>query len=333
MLFERFKKLLLFASIICLPSCVRYGKQYACYDYYQIRVHGDSMLIINFTKSVETGNDQQDTTILYLDDGQFYLDDGSLLFSNKTDTSYLRKLVYYQQEEKQVISIKRKDSLNYSTIQTYFEDYGKHNTISTSVEKELFLNRTWRLYMSKTFIYDDNYRIVNIIQNGVWFSPSQLSNLSDVYTLKNNDIITCKKEGNKMTIAFYLRQKDGIIKKDSLHLHLEDGEYLNDDNKLFLSSDRDTMYLSPHNDKKNSFQMVIGHSSNHNKIKYSICWDIICGDSDSVTVALPKKNIEVCDVPEIIHINESRMFLYDCEYNIIGVNNGLLGFFPKTSFE
>ncbi len=328
MYFESFKKLLLFASIICLPSCARYRKQYACDDYYQIRDDGDSMLIINFTKSVETGNDQQDTTVLYLDDGQFYLDDGSLLFSNKTDTSYLRKPVYYLQEEKQVISIKRKDGLNYSTIQTYYEDYGKHSTIRG---KERISNNTWRLSMSQIFIYDDNYRIVNILQNGVWFFPLQLTTSSDVYILNNNDIITCSKEGDKMTIAFHLRQKDGIIKRDSLQLHLEDGEYLNENNKLFLSSERDTIYISPPKNKKNSFLMVIGHPNNHNNIRHSIYWNIIC--DDSVSVALPKNSIELCDLPEIIHVNESRMFLYDCDYNILGVNYGLLGFFPQASLE
>ena len=184
-----------------MHSCIGYEEQYACNDYYQIRNDGDSMIIISTTKSIWTDKEEQDTTILYLDGGQFKTEDGSLFLSNKTDTSYLRKPVYHFQEEKQVLSINRKDGLNYSTIQTYYVDYRKQSAISTRFKNERVLNSSWRLFMSTTFIYDDNYRIVNILQNGMWFFPVHLFTSSDEYILKNKDIITCKKGGNDMTIT------------------------------------------------------------------------------------------------------------------------------------
>ena len=327
--FECLKKLLLFTGFIYLHSCIGHEEQYACNDYYQIRNDGDSMIIISTTKSIWTDKEEQDTTILYLDDGQFKTEDGSLFFSNKTDTSYLRKPVFYLQEEKQVVNINRKDGLYYSTIQTYYEDYRKQSAISTRFKKERVPNNTWRLFMSTTYIYDNNYKIVNILQNGVWFFPVQLSTSLDEYILKNKDIITCQKGGNDMMTAFHLHQKDGIIKKDSLRLHFVDGEYLSENNNLILSSVRDTAYIGHNNGTP--FQMVIGHSNNQRKNRYSIFWDIKYCDADSVT--LPKDIIEECNVSEIIHINESRSFLYDSDYNIVGIDFGLLSFFLKTPHE
>lgn len=330
--FECLNKFILFVGVFCLHSCIEYKKQYVSNDYYQIRNDGDSMIIINSTKSIWTDKEEQDTMILYIDGGQFKMKDGSLFFSNKTDTSYLRKPVYCLQEEKQVVHINRKEGLNYTTIQTYFEDFGKQGNNSARLKKEWVSNYTWRLFMSTTFIYDDNYRIVNILQNGVWFFPVHLSASSDIYILKNKDIIACHKEGNEMMIVFYLHQKGGIIKKDSLRLHLVGGEYLGEKNDLFLSSVRDTVYISHKTDNRDTpFQMVINHSHNQEQNKYSICWDIMYGDDVSITV--PKDIIEECNVSEIIHINESRSFLYDCDYNIVGIDYGSLSFFPKNPLE
>lgn len=322
-------KLFLIVGIVCLYSCTGYEKKYACYDYYQIRVMGDSMLLISFTKNVETGKDKQDTTFLYQVNGQFFLNDGSLLFSNKTDSTYLRKSKYRFQDEKQVISIYRKDGLNYSTIRTFFENYSKTYSFYRHLKKRL-PNITWRLFKSTTFIYDDNYRIVNIVQDGAWFFPLQSPISSDGYMLKNRDIITCQKEGDEMTIVFHLNQKDGMIKEDCLRLHLVNGEYLSDDCKLFLSSEKDTTYSIYKNERKDTlFQMVIGHTNNQKKQKYSIYWDIKYGDEVSKTV--PKAIIDEYAITEIVQINERHSILYDGDYNIVGIYYGVLGFFPKAS--
>ena len=132
-----------------------------------------------------------------------------------------------------------------------------------------------------------------------------------------------------MTTVFQLHQKNGIIKKDSLRLHLVDGEYLSEKNHLFLSSVRDTAYIG--NDNGTPFQMVIDHSRNQRNNRYSIFLDIKYCNADST--ALPKDIIVECNVSEIIHINESRSFLYDSDYNIVGIDYGLLSFFPKTPHE
>ena len=73
--------------------------------------------------------------------------------------------------------------------------------------------------------------------------------------------------------------------------------------------------------------MVTGHSNNHKETQYSIFWDIIYGDADTITVS--KDIMEEYDLSEIIRINENRSFLYDRDYNILGIVYGSLNFFSQ----
>ena len=330
--FECFNSFFLFIGVLNLCSCLEYKEQYACIDYYHIKNSGDSMIITSFITDIWTGNLEKDTTILLLDDGQFKLDDETLLFSTKTDTSFLRKPVNYLEigeklycmdEQKQVIDINREDGLNYSTLQTYYpEDNGKHSKRNYVIEKDRIENNTWKLANSTTFFYDDNYIIVKILRDGAWMFPAQLCNSSDEYILENKDTICCIKDGKDMTIVFCQQQQGGSIKKDSLQLHHLNGEYMDENNNLFLSSERDTTYMGCKKDDSDKlFQLVIDHNHTNNKERfnyfYSIYWDDLNGNNKTNKyITVPIGIIKDFGVSEIIYMNNSCSFLYDSDYNI-----------------
>ena len=84
MMLDKYFRIIVFATgILGLHSCIEHESQFVNDDYYQVRNDYDSMIIVNFRKSIWTGKEEKDTTILYRDDGQFKLDDGSVFFSNK----------------------------------------------------------------------------------------------------------------------------------------------------------------------------------------------------------------------------------------------------------
>ena len=309
------------AGILGLHSCTEHESQFVNYDYYQVRNDGDSMIIISFGKSIWIGKEEKDTTILYLDDGQFKLDDGSVFFSNKTDTSYIRKPIDAFQDEKQLISIKRKEGLNYTTLQTFWPMLEGCKT-SYPYDK-------WKLISSITYIYDDILQLINILENGAWFFPAPLPSSTDGYILENKDKVYSYNNGKAMTIVFHHHQKDGQIKRDSLRLHLVNGEYLNEDNYLFLSS-RDTTYMShPKDENDTPFQMRIDydHSKSQAYPRYSIYLGNLFADDDSEESPLNIQGIMMkLNASSITPLNRSWSFLYDEDYHIIGMEYGFLNF-------
>ena len=338
MMLDKYFRIIVFATgILGLHSCIEHESQFVNDDYYQVRNDYDSMIIVNFRKSIWTGKEEKDTTILYRYDGQFKLDDGSVFFSNKTDTSYIRKPVDAFQEEKQLISIKRKEGLNYTTIQTFWPKFEGC--------KASFPYDSWKLISSITYIYDDRYQLVNIFENGAWFFPAPLSTSTDginenadgVYCynggktriLENNDKIYCYNNGKAMTMVFHHHQEDGQIKRDSLRLHLVNGEYLNEDNYLFLSS-RDTTYMShPKDENDTPFQMRIDHDHSKSQAypRYSIYLGNLFVDDYSEESPLDIQAIKMkLNASSITLLNRSWSFLYNEDYHIIGVEYGFLNF-------
>ena len=75
-------------GMLCVHSCNE-SNQFVCYDYYQIRNTGDSMAIIYSAKSIWTDDDEQDTTLLHLEKGEYILGDGTLFLSTFTDTAFI----------------------------------------------------------------------------------------------------------------------------------------------------------------------------------------------------------------------------------------------------
>lgn len=338
MMLDKYFRIIVFATgILGLHSCIEHESQFVNDDYYQVRNDYDSMIIVNFEKSIWTGKEEKDTTILYRDDGQFKLNDGSVFFSNKTDTSYIRKPVDAFQEEKQLISIKRKEGLNYTTLQTFWPKFEGC--------KASFPYDSWKLISSITYIYDDRYQLVNILENGAWFFPAPLSTSTDginenadgVYCynggktriLENKDKIYCYNNGKVMTMVFHHHQEDGQIKRDSLRLHLVNGEYLNEDNYLFLSS-RDTTYMShPKDENDTPFQMRIDHDHSKSQAypRYSIYLGNLFVDDYSEESPLDIQAIKMkLNASSITLLNRSWSFLYNEDYHIIGVEYGFLNF-------
>lgn len=335
MLSDCLKIILIFIGILCLHSCSKHKKQYVCLDNYLIRNVGDSMIIIRLEKNIWNDNVIQDTTILHLENGQYILDDGSLLFSIKSDTFYTRKPIYYLQEEKQIINIKREDGINYSTIQTYYpEDYGKRSTVKSALSKKGIANDTWKKVSSITFFYDNNYKIVKILQDGAWLFPEKPHYLSHENTLRNKDTICIYRNADDMIIVNLHHQYDESTTTDTLQLHYSKGEYLTEDNYLFLSSFRDTTYIGyTKNSKGKQFQMVIGNNKADGKelfnYFYSIYWNVIKGDDKCNKYAVPIGIAKDLDDSKIIPTNENRSLLYDSDYNIKGIICGSLNFSPQ----
>ena len=319
---DKYFRIIVFATgILGLHSCIEHESQFVNDDYYQVRNDYDSMIIVNFEKSIWTGKEEKDTTILYRDDGQFKLDDGSVFFSNKTDTSYIRKPVDAFQEEKQLISIKRKEGLNYTTLQTFWPKFEGC--------KASFPYDSWKLIFSITYIYDDRYQLVNILQDGAWFFPTPSSTSTDGYIYENKDKVYCYNNGKAMTMVFHHHQEDGQIKRDSLRLYLVNGEYLNEDNYLFLSS-RDTTYMShPKDENDTPFQMRIDHDHSKSQAypRYSIYLGNLFADDDSEESPLDIQDILMkLNASSITLLNRSWSFLYDEDFHIIGMEYGYLNF-------
>lgn len=318
-------------GMLCVHSCNE-SNQFVCYDYYQIRNTGDSMAIIYSAKSIWTDDDEQDTTLLHLEKGEYILGDGTLFLSTFTDTAFIHSPEYNALNVKKVISIKKIDSLYYTNIETYKEDdFSKQNVNPFSPIHLKRSDKTWSLLTSETYVYDDKYRVVNIIMNRSSYFPA-ISNVENEYILRNNDKIISEKNNSTTTIVFIQNQQDKKVRKDSLQLFLTNGEYFCKNNNLILSSKRDTSYICHTMNKKGLPTQIIIDRQNVNSqshLKYSICLEDIYGEEESsVNFSDLRAIIKTHHVSGIYYMNKSKVFLYDEDYNILGVVYGSLNFHP-----